>query len=714
MADEIISKYEIDTKEAKASLVDVVNRLNKLDQEFKNATKSAQTLRTSGFNPLSNSINQFARELPNAAISAQVFFTSISNQVGQLQDAINQLIAKNKDLAAQGLKTQSILKQVVFSIFSVGTAIQLGVTALVLYSKEIGNFISSLFESRKAIDIAIGRFTALSEALASKEVKTAITNITELRTNIELAQRGLLDKKQVLDQYNATFGKTAGSARSLDEAEKELVKNGPAFINMTIAKAAAQITAQKIAETEVKQRQLLLDRERSIVKQTIALAREEGNQIANINRGSFKISAERARAIELEIRARFAKKRLELTDEEINEEIAILEQSKQDQLKILQDFQTQAAQISVKTGLNIFGVDRFNLAGEVLKEIEGNNITATFPVNFEPELRGFDQLEKFVKLKSEELTDWELLDAFVKASNDGETQITAFLAAEIAVRAKARDKAYKEDEEKKKQSDKEIKELEKIKQEGIQDLLEQFAKGAFDVASNNARALADEDIRILEEKKEKELENEKLTKEQRAAIEKTFDEQRAQILNKNAKTQRDLDLAQIVVTTALAVIRQFATGDPFSAALRANLAAAEGALQFAIAAAQPLPKFNKGTDRVRGGIPGRDSVLAALTPDEAVIPAQENMKYPGMSKAWVSGQLDQFLAMKYLGPALEEMNKKNVITINNDNSKLTSSSFSDKKLVRTMEESNLINKMIYREIKKTGGFGGRSNRKLWN
>lgn len=699
MADEIISKYSIDTKEGVASVNALNAQLNTSDKALKNLTKSAQTLSKSGFSPLSNSIAQFSRELPNAAISAQTFFISISNQIGGLQDAIKGLIEQNKVLAAQGLKTQSVFKLVAQSIFSFTTLLNLGVTVLVLYGKEIGNFLTSLFKGAEGLDKARNRFNAFNEALASKDVKNAIVNINTLRTNIDLAQRGLLDKKTVLEQYNSTFGKTAGAARSLDEAEKELVKSGPAFIAMTIAKAAAQVAAEKAAELSVEQRQKLLERERSIAKEIIELNKREQDEIARFRaRGGDSEDLQ----TEFSIRQRFARLRRQLTDETLNSEIIALEQNINDQLKIATEFQEKAAKIARENELNFFGDgDSFNKAISDLPSLDNLNITATLPVNFEPQLKGFEQVEKGAKAAA--LTDLELLKELIKSRENGETQYTAFLEAELKLRLKKRQEA----------DDQEI-ELEKIKREKLNELLNQFVAGAFETASANAQALADEDIRILEEKKEKELENEKLTREQRAAIEKTFDEQRAQILNKNAKTQRDLDLAQIVVTTALAVIRQFATGDPFSAALRANLAAAEGALQFAIAAAQPLPKFNKGTDRVRGGIPGRDSVLAALTPDEAVIPAQENMKYPGMSKAWVSGQLDQFLAMKYLGPALEEMNKKNVITINNDNSKLTSSSFSDKKLVRTMEESNLINKMIYREIKKTGGFGGRSNRKLWN
>ena len=68
--------------------------------------------------------------------------------------------------------------------------------------------------------------------------------------------------------------------------------------------------------------------------------------------------------------------------------------------------------------------------------------------------------------------------------------------------------------------------------------------------------------------------------------------------------------------------------------------------------------FKDGTARVTGGTPGKDSVPAMLMPDEAVIKSKENMKYPGLAKAWNEGTLDEFINKKYTMPLLIKGNIK--------------------------------------------------------
>jgi hypothetical protein len=91
----------------------------------------------SGFSPLANSINQLSRELPALGVNTQTFFLAISNNIPAVFDAYNQIIAQNKALIAQNQPTQSFFKQLMGSIFSLGTALSVGITLLTLFGDEI-------------------------------------------------------------------------------------------------------------------------------------------------------------------------------------------------------------------------------------------------------------------------------------------------------------------------------------------------------------------------------------------------------------------------------------------------------------------------------------------------------------------------------------------------------------------------------------------------
>lgn len=76
----------------------------------------------------------------------------------------------------------------------------------------------------------------------------ATENVSELRLNVELAKQGFIDKEAVVNQYNTTMGKTAGTVKTLDEVEQKLVEHGDAYIQMMLLKAAAHFALEKAAK----------------------------------------------------------------------------------------------------------------------------------------------------------------------------------------------------------------------------------------------------------------------------------------------------------------------------------------------------------------------------------------------------------------------------------------------------------------------------------
>ena len=86
------------------------------------------------------------------------------------------------------------------------------------------------------------------ESIGSTEYQKAVSNVSELRRNIELARQGFLDKDKVVNQYNETIGKTTGQVSTLDQAEQALNKNANNYIRFTFLKAVANTALQKSAE----------------------------------------------------------------------------------------------------------------------------------------------------------------------------------------------------------------------------------------------------------------------------------------------------------------------------------------------------------------------------------------------------------------------------------------------------------------------------------
>jgi len=221
-----------------------------IDQSVGRSQRNVGNYR-SGFNGLSNSVQQLTREFPAFTYSVQTGFMALSNNIPIFFDQIRQTRMEIAALRAQGQQVPGLFKQLAASIFSWGTALSIGITLLTVYGKEIGEFITAIFNGKKALDSFAESQKVLGEALKQGDYAGAVKNITELRTNIELAKNGFIDKDNVVKQYNETIGKTTGEVKTLEQAEKKLAENADDYIKMTLYKAAAQLALQEAAKKAV-------------------------------------------------------------------------------------------------------------------------------------------------------------------------------------------------------------------------------------------------------------------------------------------------------------------------------------------------------------------------------------------------------------------------------------------------------------------------------
>jgi cbb3-type cytochrome oxidase subunit 3 len=112
----------------------------------------------SAFNPLGNSINQLTREMPAFANSVQTGFMAISNNLPIFFDAMQQAIAQQKELQAQGQPSKNALQLLAGSFLTLGTALSVGVTLLTLFGPAI---VDSIFNTK-------------AKAKADEEAKKAV------------------------------------------------------------------------------------------------------------------------------------------------------------------------------------------------------------------------------------------------------------------------------------------------------------------------------------------------------------------------------------------------------------------------------------------------------------------------------------------------------------------------------------------------------------
>lgn len=99
-------------------------------------------------NNLKMQFSQVARELPSLAMGPQMFILAISNNLPMLADAIADVRKQNELLGNKGVP---VWKQLASAVFSWQTALVAAISLGIVYGKEIGNWISSLFKAKKEL-----------------------------------------------------------------------------------------------------------------------------------------------------------------------------------------------------------------------------------------------------------------------------------------------------------------------------------------------------------------------------------------------------------------------------------------------------------------------------------------------------------------------------------------------------------------------------------
>ncbi len=253
----------------------------------------------------------------------------------------------------------------------------LGISGIVLLLiTPLASLATSLFQAGKAASDAKDNTAALqkqyeqTEAIIGKAgdgFEKATVEVETLKTEIDLAKQGFLDKEKVLKQYNDTVGKTTGQTDSLSKAEQLLIDKGPAYIKVMLLKAAATLALEDAAKKTFEAEQTRRKKEEDFAKGTddvanLALGAQGGEGQGIIDQKEFDDNKAKLKALN-------EKRRKDRADEAEKDGQALID--------IANKFRSDAAKLAKEAGLidgddkNKSTVDKLSVAEQnALKLIE--------------------------------------------------------------------------------------------------------------------------------------------------------------------------------------------------------------------------------------------------------------------------------------------------------------------------------------------------------
>ena len=275
------------------------------------------------------------------------------------------------------------------------------------------------------------------------------------------------------------------------------------------------------------------------------------------------------------------------------------------------------------------------------------------------------RIEEEKRLRKEQnRVDREFFQASEKAQKDGEKNITDIIKAEDAERERIRKAGINSeiaDQEKKfeklladrKKHEDDIKEANKKLQDDIREAIFQIAQIGLDtlftITQQNIQARESEEIASIERRRDAELLNKSITEAQKAKIQERADREIANAKRKAWQQQQNADITQAIMNGALAITKTLSTLGVPAGLPAAAVTAVITAAQVATIKNQPVPKFAKGVEKLNGmGTETSDSILAMLSKNERVVPADVNNDYFPALSAIHNRKVDHTLANSVL------------------------------------------------------------------
>ncbi|MDB4926780.1 hypothetical protein [Mucilaginibacter sp.] len=613
--------------------------------------------------------------------------SKLSESVGKLKsesDPVNDTLTKIKktseDAAPIVKAFTTAIEFLTKGTISLEAALTGGLTVLLAFGPQALEFIKSLTNGKEAVDKAKLSINAMNGALQSSDYSNAVKQINELKINIGLTRKGFLDKKEVLEQYNTTVGKTMGQVSNFNDLESKVTKNGASYIKMTLLKASAQLALQDAAKKAYEAEQTKLKSDDDVLTfwdKTKDFMRRGALSVVNSPAGFMDANAEVDKI-------NTAKKRRE-------EAITDATNQKNALITIATKFESDAAEISNKSGYDFFNgkivtnnngassrgnstalqdmADKFAKQAAIAKnyheaelkdfkdQLAKKQITQAEYEVFSTERQ--DKYHEGIKTAIKIFNDQDLAQALQHQKDLVETQQLskdqhdvdkAILPAnKLATEKQLITDKYNFEIQKAAEAGKDTADIRQKYQQEMAAADKQFAQqrkdfelqtaqqvsnAAFSILQNNIKSQSDAKIKQLETQKQAELNNSSLTASQKQAIEDKYKKKEAAEKVKAFKAEQKASILQAVINGALAVTKVTAQTGVF-AAFTIPAIIAETAIQVATIAAQKTPQYAKGglhyqsdgKGTLLSGYSRTDNTNAYLRSGEAVV-VSEAMRNP--------------------------------------------------------------------------------------
>lgn len=327
-----MSKAEIEAWDAAA-------RRNTMEQYGNDAKRAANSVKglSSAQRELNQSTSKLTTEIKGANTVGIEFSRIIQDApfgIVGVSNNITQLTQSFANLRAQTGSTIQALGIAFRSMFSGANLLVLGVsaatTALTLYNMWARKNKKDTDDLANSTRVLATEQSVLSGAFAGNDYKKAVQNISDLRINIDLAREGLINKRDVVNQYNKAIGDVTGKLNTFAEVEKFITDNSDAYIKAMLLRSAATLALEKAAEEAFKAQQALNQTdEESVTYLQSGLANSNDPKVMEL----YRRNAERNRQ-------------------------TIASEHQKDQAafeKIAEDLRKQAAELAKQFNFNLFG-----------------------------------------------------------------------------------------------------------------------------------------------------------------------------------------------------------------------------------------------------------------------------------------------------------------------------------------------------------------------
>lgn len=649
------------------------------------------------FNPLNNSIAQLGREMPAFANSVQTGFMAISNNLPIFFDAMQNVIAQNKELQAQGKPTKSALVQLAGALFSFQTLLSVGVTLLTLYGKEIVTWVSGLWGASEALNELNENQKEFNKS-KSIGTKESIAERTEVEKNLRVMRNSNLEAEKrnialnnLRNQYPLYF----------KDLTDEQMLNGNITVVMKQLNQALKDRAQlnKATESNVKNKERLFDLQEELKNQNklLEIARkreEEGRKQASTGGsalGGISDLANESRTAKIKSEILKIEKDILAFQKAIGSNDKIINDLKGKQIELEgslnneKDKGNKIKKKSIDLQKEEIGADKFSktwfeqtisafqkeadamsyanpMRQQMITQI--NLLTTSYKLLYGEQKKQesvqdpkFGTLEYYEKLKAEiqnqqktvadNSQEWQAYQRLIEAVNIDIEKLTGSTKKlnETFFDSEAYFKTFVDSFTSQSGFGEVFKVMDLLNQNF--ETVEEKAKvvglaisEAFQEAFNTLSTMSDANYQTMFSNLERQRDVSILfageSATARAEIDRVYEERRKRIQRQQAESQKRLAMFNIAINTAQAVMSVFAQTPPPAGIPLAVLVGAIGAVQLAMTASQPIPQFYKGTQNAPGGLAWTDEKGAELHTD-----SKGNIKDLGSSKGARLKKLDK-------------------------------------------------------------------------